>query len=396
MITRLILPVGQGAFYVEKFKNGKSIIYDCGSIGNIEKINNLIEECFHKNEVIEAIFISHLDEDHMNGVEKLLEKCKVKRICFPLITEEMKQTLKIKIMIEETIGNSYSEFVKEFIENPEAAIKKIKKDIEIELIEILPSDEQDTVEENNKKIDREETKNKKIKRIKKNSGEDIAKEIKEIENKWELIPYNFKQKIRIIEFEKNLEKEFEKKISLEKVEEIWKDNEDNRKKIKKVYGDLKGNLNTNSMTLFSGIREVQIYTQYDSSYIKVGCLYTGDYEAKGKNKWKTLEEAYQEYWEWIGLIQVPHHGSSHNCNEALISKKAIYFLSVGEKNSYNHPSHKVVADIRFKYNNSLYVVTENKGLEIVLCNDIEIYHTFSSFGQTIEEKIKGEILNSCV
>ena len=161
MITRLILPVGQGAFYVEKFKNGKSIIYDCGSIGNIEKINNLIEECFHKNEVIEAIFISHLDEDHMNGVEKLLEKCKVKRICFPLITEEMKQTLKIKIMIEETIGNSYSEFVKEFIENPEAAIKKVKKDIEIELIEILPSDEQDTVEENNKKIDREETKNKK-------------------------------------------------------------------------------------------------------------------------------------------------------------------------------------------------------------------------------------------
>ena len=104
-------------------------------------------------------------------------------------------------------------------------------------------------------------------------------------------------------FEKNLEKEFEKKISLEKVEEIWKDNEDNRKKIKKVYGDLKGNLNTNSMTLFSGIREVQIYTQYDSSYIKVGCLYTGDYEAKGKNKWKTLEEAYQEYWEWIGYFK---------------------------------------------------------------------------------------------
>ena len=180
MITRLILPVGQGAFYVEKFKNGKNIVYDCGSIGNREKIDTLIEKCFEKNEVIEAIFISHLDEDHMNGVGKLLEKCKVKRICFPLITEEMKQTLKIKIMIEEIMENSYSEFVKEFIENPEVSIKKIKEDMEIELIEILPNDEHDIVEENNKKIDGEDTKNKKIKRIKKKSGEDIAKEIKEL------------------------------------------------------------------------------------------------------------------------------------------------------------------------------------------------------------------------
>lgn len=48
MITRLILPVGQGAFYVEKFKNGKNIVYDCGSIGNREKIDTLIEKCFEK------------------------------------------------------------------------------------------------------------------------------------------------------------------------------------------------------------------------------------------------------------------------------------------------------------------------------------------------------------
>ena len=37
MITRLILPVGQGAFYVEKFQNRKNIVYDCGSIGNEKK-----------------------------------------------------------------------------------------------------------------------------------------------------------------------------------------------------------------------------------------------------------------------------------------------------------------------------------------------------------------------
>ena len=390
MITRLILPVGQGAFYVEKFKNGKNIVYDCGSIGNREKIDTLIEKCFEKNEVIEAIFISHLDEDHMNGVGKLLEKCKVKRICFPLITEEMKQTLKIKIMIEEIMENSYSEFVKEFIENPEVSIKKIKEDMEIELIEILPNDEQDIVEENNKKIDGEDTKNKKIKRIKKKSGEDIAKEIKELkynENKWELIPYNFKQETRIIEFEKNLEKEFGKKISLKEVEEIWKKNEDNRKKIKKVYKDLKGGLNTNSMTLFSGIRQNKKDCCNRLSCIKVGCLYTGDYNANGNEKWESLKQAYKKYCKWIGMIQVPHHGSSCNCNDTLISKKAVYFLSAGEKNSYKHPSPEVVEKIRWTYNNNLYIVTEKKGLGVILNNDIEIYYMFSDY-QTIEEKLE--------
>lgn len=387
-IRRFILPVGQGAFYVEKIGD-INIVYDCGSIDNQAKIPSLIKECFVGEKTIEVVFISHLDVDHMNGVGELLKECTVKRICFPLITEKMKLVLKTKIMIEEAIGNSYSEFIKEFIENPEAAIKKIQKDIEIELIEILPSDEQDIVEENNKKIDKEDTKNPKIKRVKKKSGEDIAKEIKELKYEWELIPYNFKQETRINEFEKKLEKEFEKKISLKEIEEIWKENEDNRKKIKKVYKDLKGDLNTNSMTLFSGIRQVETNIQYDSSFVKVGCLYTGDYEAKGKNKWKRLEEAYKEYWEWIGMIQVPHHGSSHNCNDALISKKAVYFLSAGEKNSYKHPSPEVVKNIMFKCNNGLYIITENKGLEVVLDSniDMEVYHTFSSFKQTVVKKI---------
>lgn len=387
MITRLILPVGQGAFYVEKFKNGKNIVYDCGSISNRKKIPKLIEKYFGKNEAIEALFISHLDKDHMNGVEELLKQCEVKRICFPLITEEMKLALKIKVMIEEAMGNSYSKFMKEFVEDPEAAIKKIKEDIKIKLIEILPNDE-----ENNKKNDNEDTKNQKIKRIKKKSGEDIAEEIEGLEhscneNKWELIPYNFKQETRINEFEKKLEKEFGKKISLKEVEKIWKENEDNREKIKKVYESLKGDLNTNSMTLFSGVRQVGKQMQYDSSYVKVGCLYTGDYEAKGKNKWKTLEEAYIEYWKWIGMIQVPHHGSIRNCNDALISKKAVYFLSAGEKNTYKHPSQNVVRGIRFKYHNNLYIVTESKGLGVILNSDIEIYYMFSDY-QTIEEKLE--------
>ena len=374
-IRRFILPVGQGAFYVERI-NDINIVYDCGSTDNQAKIPSLIKECFARKKTIEAVFISHLDKDHINGVEELLKNCEVKRICFPLITEEMKKVLEIKIMFEEAMGNRYSQFTKEFIENPEETVKKIIKDKEIELIEILPDDWD---KKNDNKIDKEIIKNSKIKRYREKSGENIAKKIKDL-NGWELIPYNFRQEIRINELKENLKKEFGEDVPLEKVEEIWKEGEDKKEKIKRAYIKIKGNLNTNSMTLFSGVKE----SGYSDCYIKKGCLYTGDYDANGKQKWEKLEEAYQEYWKWIGLIQVPHHGSSKNCNDNLISKNAVYFLSAGRNNGYKHPSKDVIHDITLKYGNNLYIVTEDKGLEVILDSKIKIYNIFSSFSKTIE------------
>ncbi len=405
-IRRFILPVGQGAFYVERI-NDINIVYDCGSTDNQAKIPSLIKECFARKKTIEAVFISHLDKDHINGVEELLKNCEVKRICFPLITEEMKKVLEIKIMFEEAMGNRYSQFTKEFIENPEETVKKIIKDKEIELIEILPDDwdkkNDNKIDKNDNKIDKEIIKNSKIKRYREKSGENIAKKIKDL-NGWELIPYNFRQEIRINELKENLEKEFKEEIHLEKVEEIWKEGGEKKAKIKRAYIGVSGDLNTNSMTLFLGIREdkkeislekaeevsknnedsEKKETDYNDCYIKKGCLYTGDYDVNGKQKWEKLEKAYQEYWKWIGFIQVPHHGSSKNCNDNLISKNAVYFLSAGRNNGYKHPSKDVVHDITLKYGNNLYIVTEDKGLEVILDSKIKIYNIFSSFSKTIE------------
>lgn len=154
------------------------------------------------------------------------------------------------------------------------------------------------------------------------------------------------------------------------------------------------------MTLFSGIiqDEKSYYNTSISNYIyaKVGCLYTGDYETKGKNKWETLEKAYQNYWKWIGFIQVPHHGSSHNCNDNLITKNAIYFISVAKKNRYKHPSLEVVHDITFKYSNNLYIVKEDKGVVIIFNNYMGIYNIFSSFNKTIESELRNFYLYLCI
>ena len=86
-------------------------------------------------------------------------------------------------------------------------------------------------------------------------------------------------------------------------------------------------INTNSMTLFSGekregklVQMVYGEDEMDACYASVnsGCLYTGDYDASGNEKWDRLKNAYKNYWDEAGVIQLPHHGSQNNFNAKFI------------------------------------------------------------------------------
>ena len=94
-LTRIIHPVGQGGFYSETLRSGSNeinVIYDCG--GNDEKsmINYLtyyypIKTFYPKvTKTIDAVFISHLHADHINGLQYLLNNCSVKYLFLPQLT----------------------------------------------------------------------------------------------------------------------------------------------------------------------------------------------------------------------------------------------------------------------------------------------------------------------
>ena len=90
MMIRSFLPVGQGAFYCEQFMwnfetERINIVYDCGSSTNVKLVEEQIKNNFEKDEIIHAVFISHLDEDHINGIPFLLKYCKVKKNLFSII-----------------------------------------------------------------------------------------------------------------------------------------------------------------------------------------------------------------------------------------------------------------------------------------------------------------------
>ena len=80
---RVLHPVGQGAFFTEQFydESGKvihNVVYDCGSFTSLPNLVEYeIRNTFEKNAHIDLLFISHFDEDHVNGLMTLQSQTKI-------------------------------------------------------------------------------------------------------------------------------------------------------------------------------------------------------------------------------------------------------------------------------------------------------------------------------
>lgn len=369
MMIRSFLSVGQGAFYCEQFKTDIfsekiNVIYDCGS-DNVEMVHEQIQNNFEKGEIIHAVFISHLDNDHINGLPYLLKYCKVKKIFFPLIERKNIYSISLFNLIKN--GRNAS-FLLEFLENPYRAIGSLNLDYRPDFFQIGEGEEFNGID---------------VMTIP--SGRDISslimekiKNISYICKEWKYIPFNFCQENRAIELQTYLKKIFGKNMKDEDLYHIWQyGDEDEKYKVKQAYKRVKGSFNTNSLTLYSGIKNLDIKQAIADSgnfrcYLRdifclknAGCLYTGDYDASGKEKWKQLYEAYRTYWDTIGCIQLPHHGSRHNYNQELGYLDAYYIISAGMNNKYRHPHSIVIKDLLYKHHFP-YIVTEQQSSEVHL------------------------------
>lgn len=365
MMLRSFLPVGQGAFNLERFKiDGEriNIVYDCGSSTNLAAVHQQIRNEVSCRETIDAVFISHLDEDHINGLPFLLKHAQVKNLFFPLITTKDSVYLKLNALL----SSGRNGFLYNFIENPYSAFESINLENTPYLYQIEPKENE---ERNN--IDASYVQ----------SGDNTANLLGwniSIKNSWEWIPFNFSQESRIKELKDAIAQIFncEANIVDEKIEELICNYPNDKEKIKEAYRRISGTFNTNSMTLFSGIRNPNVYqdyvdpkfkfsNSYCSSKRKNGCLYLGDYDASGKRKWEALKNAYDDYWDYIGCIQIPHHGSYHNYNPEISKIDAINIISAGIKNKYQHPNALVLKDLMLN-NCTARIVTENSNSRIDL------------------------------
>jgi hypothetical protein len=213
------------------------------------------------------------------------------------------------------------------------------------------------------------------------SGSTLKRNVKLISGNlknWVFIPFNFQNSQRSSSLKSELT---QRKITISTVDDFQKlwSNPQDRKLIKDAYRSIHGNFNTNSLTLYSGPENGDIY-QVELLFCRwcfcrlnpkhcfgddeAGCLYFGDYEAKGANKWKELYNKYETYWRLIGTVQIPHHGSRNNYNRKINQiKPMMSVISAGYSNRHRHPHSSTIRNIIIDGGWPL-IVNENTGSRV--------------------------------
>ena len=378
-VTRIFHPVGQGGFYTESFDNQHMVVYDCG--GNSSRsmkdyIESFLPDSPKAN--IEAVFISHLHDDHINGLQSLIERANVRKIFLPQLTPNKV----FDTILYYASKASRTNFVLTLIKA--ASIGYIKETSIFQIKEHQANDELGT-----EPIDLSSSLDKSNRYINSDTNLTVNKEWVYIpfnplseRPKFEAVEYTIRERIEKIYEETDvflqaeLLARFVKSLSVTKCKEIYK----------KLFGSIH---NGQSMTLFSGIKtptpDIRVrfrlfdlpccdyyhHQHYyfhhcwmdDESCVPTNFLYTGDYEA---NKKTELTDFYNKHkvWDTICGVQMPHHGSRKNYYDFLYDMRCYAIASAGSNNKYHHPNIDTLIHV-FQQGCMPYVVTEDKNTIII-------------------------------
>lgn len=384
IMTRRILPVGQGAFYLERFYNCEgnpcfTMVYDCGAYPEKQYVKREIERNFKEDDIVDIVFISHLDADHVNGLMDLLKRCSVKCIVYPLLEDREYQLVWVKNKINFEDGFSES-----FLMDAQGAICRLGLSYMPKLIKVGKYERRSEQEPLEIIIERDG--------LKLSNGQDtiesgsrillhVSKVRGQVDGdlKWIFSPFNYQHDSQLQKFDNRLAAEFGSAFRIKDMPQFWEKGKKNRRKIKSAYEKLDGGTNVNSMILYSGpqssIDESPLATKACSSscyscaspwcdhWVQAGCLYTGDYCAAVPENWQALDAWRKQFGDCIGGIQLPHHGSILSFNKELIRESAVYFASAGETNNHGHPSGEVCEKLRLS-GKRFHIVTESLTSEL--------------------------------
>ena len=371
-IIRTFHPIGQGAFYTERFyddqnKRQHTVVFDCGtSFGDITRSKELVKHTFDSDESIDYLFISHLDRDHISLVETLLSSVRcVREIVLPLVSEE---DLIISMALNRITGYTYTSSY-HFIRRMLLHLRGGNDNGDFTIRFIGAHEQQDNWGKSVLSLNGVELSLSKL-------------------SEWVYIPYNvenntrknkLKNKLADLLVDNDVLKEigslkaiisnsdefFEKLKDAGFVGDIIKNKGALLAGLKKVYNSIDGTINDNSLQLYSGPRDADLaFGRIISrnwckpfSTSRVACLYTGDCQFD-IDAWSKMK--YPKVWANVGTIQLPHHGSdlSFDISNNPINKRYMFVASCGNTNSFGHPSNRVLEYLSL-CDSDFHIVTES-------------------------------------
>ncbi len=345
-INRTFLPVGHGAFFVERLyvdeQRVLTAVYDCGDSSRGKLVERYTLQEFGNQaapiEKIDLLFISHFDSDHVNGLIFLQ----------PYLT---KKTLIFIPFYHKELQIVYGANKRTGIFN----VDRILMDIGINPIMVCYSNREERLQIDPIDIDEFSIVSNGTSI---NSGQPITKKEKGIPI-WKYVPFNlFNEQKLFRDFKNNVHNNLHWTDAKLQDATQWTDQD--IKSLRQIYrGMTSYSINDNSLIVLSDrtyipdectiedyvIRIIGELLNYNNNYLfshchshslchsphcdnscchnyGPGCLYTGDTVLKrGARKNSKYFEKYEKFVEelhlytnYISLMQIPHHGSSNNIN----------------------------------------------------------------------------------
>lgn len=322
-LIRTFHPVGHGAFYTERFYDEHNVckftaVYDCGG-APVGGINRYIDKVFDPNEKINAIFVSHLHNDHISGLKYLLERCDCKKVFLPVITPNVVAESIIQNVKTAKYANNYSN---QFIIGAFGDNVDREKFVFVQAVD----GQRERRNEQNRRNEPQtiETASGTI-----TSGTPLSSSSI---HSWIYLPFNLNRNIQdafFQEFGDIVPNDGSGNIDYAALIEICKDTNKLRELKDRYHRFISENPNEYSMTVYSGYNQYLRFrgcccsddcrvcrdccNEYnceicDDMMVQPGCLYMGDFQATVSNA-NQLMSFYDDLMCCSKTIQIPHHGS---------------------------------------------------------------------------------------
>ena len=358
--------IGQGLFYSglisKKDSNNHStfsFVYDCGTKSSrillrqeIDSFKQLLPTArYSKNKKLDLLVISHLHDDHVNGLEYLLKNVEVDTVVMPYVHDGLKLLARLE-------SANDSEFLQEFYLDPVGwfITKKVRRVLllgsdgfvaEKNSINLMYIEDSDIYVNSESILHIEDSDETEIAYLKNISN------IKYQNFYWEFDFENLKLEkadsyIKIVE-------EFQRKrcLTLEQIFKSKSFSNELRKELRKLFSP--GNeLNRTSVVLLHRpiMENVVVFLDMSKAYGSLpimesddcylcGTVLTGDVILGDNEELSILKDSYNYL-----VFQFPHHGSKDNNIKYFTGLGAFTkVLSYGLTNKHGHPHGEVLQDI---------------------------------------------------
>ena len=388
-VQRTFDPVGQGAVYAEVRGMGSrqfTVVYDCGNWRRKQSAVEVVK-CF-KVPCVDILYISHFHADHISLIDELVKHAQIKKVYIPLLSNEERAVL---MAYYQNKGQAYSGCF-----NIVSAPREVFGP-KTEVVAVAPVLYPESTEKDDFDVLAEEDYDSfwSSRIVKSNTVERISEQMGEASTNWVFVPHNYEEVKRRVILENLFKSEqipFSSSVPLT-LSFITRYQD----KLVKVYGKLNGGMNENSMFLYSGpdvrshrvagyrVRNMQCSNNYNCiqknrmgsiafscaghylsdvrcrrckknsganclkclaeplGLVRAGCVYTGD----GNLNLVNISNEFLPYWDNVGTVLIPHHGSPHNFLPGFLSAHQLWCpVSVGSCSPYkNHPSDAVLTAI---------------------------------------------------